>query len=278
MSHILRNAICGLSILLGGWTALSAQSPTNDGPRLVWSEEFDYQGAPDTTHWAYDLGDGCPQICGWGNNERQFYTTDLANARVAEGQLVIEAHQTDDPEQPYTSARLVTRGKAAWTYGRIEVRAKLPRGRGTWPAIWMLPAEARYGGWPRCGEIDIMEHVGYNPLKVFGTVHTEAYNHMYGTQQGDSILVADAADAFHVYAIEWRPDGIEFLVDGEVYHHFPRYSEDPAAWPFDQPFYLILNLAVGGNWGGRHGVSPHIWPQQLQVDYVRVYELPAEGR
>jgi len=191
---------------------------------------------------------------------------------VENGHLLIEAHQTDDPEQPFSSARVVTRGKASWTYGRVEVRAQLPQGRGTWPAIWMLPLQSPYGGWPRGGEIDIMEHVGYNPLMIFGTVHTESYNHMHGTQLGDSILVADAEDAFHVYAIEWRPDGIAFFVDDQRYHYFPRLSEDPAAWPFDQPFYLILNLAVGGNWGGKYGVSNQNWPRHMAVDYVRVYQ------
>jgi beta-glucanase (GH16 family) len=251
---------------------LCAQTDPTQAWSLVWSDEFEQAGAPDSSRWTYDLGNGCPQICGWGNNEKQTYTAALDNARVKDGHLIIEAHQTDDPTRPFTSARLVTRGKAAWTYGRVEVRAKLPKGRGTWPAIWMLPADRRYGGWPRCGEIDIMEHVGYNPLKVFGTVHTEAYNHMHGTQMGDSMLIADAEDAFHLYAIEWHPDGIDFLVDGARYHHFSRYSEDPATWPFDQPFYLLLNLAVGGNWGGRYGVSKQIWPQQLVIDYVRIYQ------
>ena len=240
--------------------------------QLTWSDEFDYQGAPDSSRWSYDLGNGCPRVCGWGNNEAQYYTDELANARVEDGHLVIEAHQTGDPERPFTSARLVTRGKGDWTYGRIEVRATLPSGRGSWPAIWMLPTDNAYGGWPRSGEIDIMEHVGYEPLMVYGTVHTEAYNHMHGTQQGDSILVADAEEHFHRYAIEWHEDRIDFFVDDEKYHTFSRYSQDPAAWPFDQPFHLILNLAVGGNWGGKYGVAQDIWPQQMRVDYVRVYE------
>lgn len=237
--------------------------------KLVWSDEFDRGALPDSQNWGYDLGNGCPKLCGWGNNEKQFYTSNPENARIENGLLIIEAHKTDEG---YSSARLVTRGKAAWKYGRMEIRAKLPRGRGVWPAIWMLPQSWAHGGWPRSGEIDIMEHVGFNPLNVFATVHTEAYNHLHGTQRGDSIRVADAADAFHVYGINWFEDKIEFFVDEKLYFTFPRYSRDPAAWPFDQEFYLLLNLAVGGNWGGKYGVSENIWPQRMEVDYVRVYQ------
>jgi beta-glucanase (GH16 family) len=240
--------------------------------KLVWSDEFDNGSVPDPSRWDYDLGTGCPQLCGWGNNEKQAYTRRPKNARLENGLLIIEAHQESLDGGEFTSARLVTRGKASWQYGRIEVRAKLPGGRGAWPAIWMLPENWTYGGWPRSGEIDIMEHVGYNPLKVLGTVHCEAYNHMYGTQRGDSLLVADAEDAFHVYAIEWYADKIDFWVDKTQFFTFPRYSQDPAAWPFNQPFHLILNLAVGGNLGGRYGVTPYNWPRRMEVDYVRVYQ------
>ncbi len=269
MNHFLRSLL--FLSLLGVQPALMAQEDW----QLLWSDEFNYEGAPDPENWSYDMGDGCPNICGWGNNELQFYTDDRSNARVENGHLVIEAHATDDADRPYTSARLVSRGKQDWVYGRVEVRANLPFGRGSWPAIWMLPTERTYGGWPRCGEIDIMEHVGYEPLMVYGTVHTEAYNHLIGTQKGDSVLVQDAEDAFHVYAIEWREDRIDFFVDESLYHTFPRYEDTPAEWPFDQPFHLILNLAVGGGWGGKYGVSESIWPQQMQVDYVRVYQSPS---
>jgi licheninase len=172
----------------------------------------------------------------------------------------------------------VTREKGDWTYGRVEVRAKLPSGRGTWPAIWMLPTEWRYGGWPHSGEIDIMEHVGFDPDIVHATVHTGAYNHAAGTQRGAQIEVPTARAAFNVYAIEWAPEEIRGYVNDTHYFTFENERlTDPSAgapeWPFDQPFHLLLNIAVGGTWGGAQGVDPEVFPQQLVVDYVRVYRL-----
>lgn len=234
--------------------------------RLVWYDEFDQAGMPDPERWAYDTGGH-----GWGNNELQYYTMkDPDNAMVKDGKLIITARQEQHGDNPYTSAKLVTRGKKAWQYGRIEVSARLPKGRGTWPAIWMLP-EVEKLNWPRDGEIDIMEHVGFDPGVVHGTVHTEAYNHTKGTQVGKQVQVEDFAGAFHVYAIEWSPEEIVWLLDGQPYHSF-RNEGTEAAWPFDKPFYLILNIAVGGNWGGAQGVDENIWPQQMEVDYVRVYQ------
>jgi beta-glucanase (GH16 family) len=152
------------------------------------------------------------------------------------------------------------------------VRAKLPQGVGTWPAIWMLPEESKFGGWPNDGEIDIMEHVGYDPGSVHGTVHTEAFNHTIGTQKGAQMMVSDFASEFHAYAIDWTPGKIDFFIDGQKYFTFEKTGDDPKAWPFDQPFHLILNIAVGGNWGGAKGVDATIWPQRMEVDYVRVYD------
>jgi beta-glucanase (GH16 family) len=237
---------------------------------IVWSDEFDYAGAPDPEKWDYQLGDGCPQLCGWGNNELQFYTRDPANVRIEEGALIIQAHKT---ESGYTSARLMTKGKAAWQYGRIEARIQLPAGVGVWPAFWMMPAERRYGDWPAGGEIDIMEHVGYEPDTVHGTVHTQAYNHLLGTQSGGVIRKEGVAENFHLYAIEWDEEKIDFFLDEGLYFTFKNEKTGPDAWPFDQPFYVILNLTVGGNWGGRHGVDETIWPQKMLVDYVRVYQI-----
>jgi beta-glucanase (GH16 family) len=234
---------------------------------LVWSDEFDRSGLPDPGKWGYDVGDH-----GWGNNELQYYSkSDLKNARVEDGRLIIEA--IADPSRPkgYTSARMVTKGKASWQYGYIEVRAKLPQGVGTWPAIWMLPEESRFGGWPKDGEIDIMEHVGYDPGKVHGTVHTEAFNHVVGTQKGAQKMVPDFATEFHTYAIDWTADKIDFFIDGQKYFTFEK-TGDHKEWPFDQPFHLLLNIAVGGNWGGAQGVDADIWPQRMEVDYVRVYD------
>jgi len=242
---------------------------------LVWSDEFDYSGAPDSEKWSFDLGNGCPTLCGWGNNEKQTYAKSLDNARVKDGSLFITARRTKvDSVDSYSSARLVTKNKGDWKYGLIEVSAKLPTGTGTWPAIWMLPTNWSYGGWPKSGEIDIMEHVGYDPGNVHGTVHTEAFNHIKGTQRGDSTYVEAASEEFHNYAIKWTPEFIEFIVDGEVYNRFENNQTGPDAWPFDQPFHLILNIAVGGNWGGKHGIDHDIWPQQMEIDYVRVYRIP----
>jgi beta-glucanase (GH16 family) len=186
--------------------------------------------------------------------------------------LIIEAHADATQPKGYTSAKLVSKGKGAWQYGYMEVRAKLPQGRGTWPAIWMLPEENRFGGWPKNGEIDIMEHVGYDPGRVHGTVHTEAFNHMIGTQKGGQVQVSSFAEEFHTYAVDWRADRMDFYLDGKLYFTFTNTGGNYTEWPFDQSFYLILNIAVGGNWGGKEGVDAAIWPQQMAVDYVRVYD------
>lgn len=241
--------------------------------QLVWSDEFDKPGAPDASKWGYDLGDGCPNVCGWGNNELEYYTNDPGNVRVENGNLVIEARKEDKGGKLYTSARIVSKGKGDWLYGRIEVRARLPRGKGTWPAIWMLSTDWKYGGWPASGEIDIMEHVGFDPGIIHGTIHTDAYNHIKGTQKEGKVTVSDASNAFHVYGVEWTSDKMTFFVDDNRYYSVDRSpSEDFRGWPFDQRFHLIMNIAVGGNWGGMQGVDDSIWPQRMEVDYVRVYQ------
>lgn len=234
---------------------------------LVWGDEFNYTGLPDPAKWSYDVGGS-----GWGNNELQYYTENRAeNAKVEGGNLVIVARKESYGNSNYTSARLVSRGKGDWLYGRIEVRAKLPVGKGTWPAIWMLPTDWAYGNWPNSGEIDIMEHVGYDPGRVHGTVHTKAYNHSIGTQKGGNLVIPDAQSAFHNYAIEWNADTIMFFIDSQKYFMFTR-GADWAEWPFDKRFHLLLNLAVGGNWGGAQGVDDTIFPATFLVDYVRVYK------
>lgn len=266
-----------LSCIIAGQCARPPEALNQEGlphsqMKLAWADEFGYEGLPDSSRWSYDLGDGCPQFCGWGNNELQYYTEKRpANARVEGGKLIIEAHQEAYQGRQYTSTRLVSKKKGDWKYGYIEIRAKLPAGRGTWPAIWMLPTERVYGGWPHSGEIDIMEHVGYEPDSVYGTVHTEAYNGMKGTQKSGSIWLPDAEQAFHTYAIDWQEGHIRFLADGQEYFRFNK-EDGYEAWPFDQHFHLILNVAVGGNWGGKHGVDGSIWPQRMEIDYVRVYQ------
>ncbi|MBX2916040.1 MAG: glycoside hydrolase family 16 protein [Cyclobacteriaceae bacterium] len=239
----------------------------------VWSDEFNYSGPPDPSKWNYDLGDGCPNVCGWGNNEAQYYTSDSKNVRVENGNLIIEAHLDSMGGKAYTSTRMVSKQKGDWLYGRIEVRAKLPKGKGTWPAIWMLSTDWKYGGWPASGEIDIMEHVGYDPGVIHGTIHTEKYNHIIQTQKEGKITVANAMDQFHVYAIDWTKDKIDFFVDDNLYHTVTRDPQDDFnGWPFDQKFHLIMNIAVGGNWGGKEGIDDSIWPQRMEVDYVRIYQ------
>ena len=241
--------------------------------KLVWSDEFNTPGEPDTSRWNYDLGDGCPNVCGWGNNELEYYTKDVKNVRVENDRLIIEAHKEPLGGKGFTSARIVSKLKGDWLYGRMEIKAKLPRGTGTWPAIWMLSTDWKYGGWPASGEIDIMEHVGHDPGVIHGTIHTETYNHGKQTQKEGKVIVTDAQDEFHVYSIDWTKNKIEFYVDGKLYHSVTKGINDTfKEWPFDQRFHLIMNLAVGGNWGGAQGVDDSIWPQKMEVDYVRVYQ------
>ena len=251
------------------FTPVSASYGFDEKP--VWADEFDYSGLPDPKRWGYDVGGG-----GWGNNELQYYTKDrLENARVENGNLVIEARKEEYLGRNYTSARLVTKGKGDWTYGRIEVRAKLPRGRGTWPAAWTLASQTSYGTafWPDNGEIDIMEHVGFDPGRVHANIHTKAFNHAIKTNKGANTLVPDAMDAFHTYRVDWTPTDMTFFVDDKSYFKFGNTGNGWQEWPYDKPQHLLLNIAVGGNWGGQQGVDDAIFPQKMLVDYVRVYKL-----
>ncbi|MBL7816538.1 MAG: family 16 glycosylhydrolase [Saprospiraceae bacterium] len=236
--------------------------------KLIWSDEFNYSGLPNDRKWAYDVGGH-----GWGNNEAQYYTEgDTLNAFVKDGLLSIVARKEKKEGKDYTSARLVTRGKDSWTYGRIEIRAKLPKGRGTWPAGWMLGANIKEVGWPQCGEIDIMEHVGYDPDTIVGSTHTTSYNHIKGTQKTKRLFARNVNTEFHVYAIEWTKDKMDFLFDNQVYLTVQNDHKTDKEWPFDKPQYLLLNLAIGGNWGGEKGIDESIFPATLEVDYVRVFQ------
>lgn len=234
----------------------------------LWADEFDGSGALDAAKWGYDVGGH-----GWGNNELQFYTASAANATVANGLLTIEARREQKEGKGYTSARIVTKGKGDFLYGRIEARAKLPAGRGTWPAIWMLPTENIYGGWPGSGEIDIMEHVGYDLNKVHMTVHTTDYNHTKGTQRSGTKVVPTATTDFHNYRIDWTPYAIRGYIDDEKVFEFVNTNSGVTAWPFNQKFHLLFNIAVGGNWGGAQGVDDTVFPVKMEVDYVRVYKM-----
>jgi beta-glucanase (GH16 family) len=240
---------------------------------LVWSDEFDYEGLPDPAKWNYDTGGH-----GWGNNELQFYTND-GNAWADGEKLIIEARAEQMGSREYTSARLVTRQKGDWLYGRIEVRAKLPKGLGTWPAIWMLPTDWEYGGWPGSGEIDIMEHVGYDEGRIHHSIHTDAFNHMIGTQKGSGgVTIPTATEEFHLYAIEWLPDRIHFFVDDRLIYTYDPSLYVPAVtyrhWPFDKRHHLLINIALGGDWGGARGFDSNMLPVVMEVDYVRVYQSP----
>lgn len=251
--------------LHSGNGSVAVQSPEW---KLVWADEFDYAGLPDSTKWSYQIGGD-----GWGNNEKQYYTNaDSLNASANNGVLSIVARKQAIGKNEYTSTRLVSKNKGDWKYGKVEVRARLPKGRGLWPAVWMLPTERVYGNWPACGEIDIMEHVGYNPDSAFSTVHTKSFNHMIGTQKSKAIKLENAYNAFHIYSIEWNADKIDFFLDGDLKFTFVNSGNGFAEWPFDKPFFLIMNLAVGGNWGGKHGIDETVFPAKLVIDYVRVFE------
>ncbi len=251
---------------------------------LVWSDEFDGD-ALDSTKWSPRVWP--PQKV---NDEDQAYTERARNLRVEDGHLVIEAHREDFEGARYTSGRVHSNGKGDFLYGRFEVRAKLPAGQGTWPAIWMLPSDpfayattcgegadwqgsSECDAWPNSGEIDIMEHVGYQMNHVHGTVHTKAYYWVLWEQRKGRILLDDAADAFHVYALEWSPERIDIFVDDALYFTYVNEKKGWEEWPFDRPFFLILNVAVGGAWGRAGGpIDDTIFPQRMLVDYARVYE------
>jgi beta-glucanase (GH16 family) len=259
-----------ISILLTLLLAAACTSNYNGPRKLVWSDEFDKPGLPDDSKWSFDTNGNAS---GWGNNEWQYYTAKkIENAVVEDGMLHIKAITESISDKQYSSARLVTKGKGDWLYGRIEVRAKLPGARGIWPAIWMLPTDWTYGGWPKSGEIDIMEHVGYMPDSIFASVHTESYNHVIRTQRTKGFHLSNLHKRFHVYALEWDAQTVSVFVDNTLFFTFKKEAGDYKVWPFDQKFHLLLNVAVGGNWGAVQGVDATAFPQEMIVDYVRVYQ------
>lgn len=236
--------------------------------RLVWSDEFDQDGLPDPTKWVHDTG---MNKQGWHNREKQYYSGPRAeNAVQRGGKLIITARKEDLSKQPdwggqaYSSARLITAGKADWTYGFFEIRAKLPCGHGTWPAIWTLG----YGEWPAAGELDILEHIGNTPTRVFSTVHTTSGSGAKGV--GDARQLATACSAFHTYQMHWTPKEIRFGVDGVVHATYPNLGQGTAQWPFNAKQFLILNLAIGGDLGG--DVDDRIFPIAYEIESVKVYQ------
>jgi beta-glucanase (GH16 family) len=232
---------------------------------LVWFDEFEGTEV-DLSKWNYEVGGG-----GWGNGEAQYYTNG-ANSSVADGFLSIEARKESYGGSQYTSSRMNNGGKGDFVYGRIEVRAKLPSTGGTWPAIWTLPTDWIYGSWPDCGEIDIMEHTGNNLGHVFGTIHTGAYNHQDGTAQSGGLMYPDVSTAFHTYTLEWYPDHLDWYYDDEIVFTFQNEYETFAEWPYDIEHHLMLNVAIGGGLGGNINANG-TWPQQMMVDYVRIYDF-----
>lgn len=237
---------------------------------LAWQDEFNGTSV-NTDNWTFETGSH-----GWGNNELQNYTNGT-NAEVAGGKLTITARKLDENKQPgsYTSARMITMNKKEFLYGRMEIRAKLPSGTGIWPAVWMLGSNFKTAGWPACGEIDIMEYVGYQPNTVHATIHTPS---SYGNSvNGITVPLATCEEQFHNYGIIWNEKYIRFYIDdpGNVIYSYAPAVKSSSNWPFDQPFFFILNVAVGGNWGGAKGIDNSIFPQSMEVDYVRVYQEPS---
>lgn len=251
----------------------SSSSSSGNAPagyKLVWQDEFDKPGLPDSTKWNYDTE---ANATGWYNNELQYYAVaKMDYSQVRDGKLIITARKqalTQEPDyggQAYTSARLITNGKASWTYGFFDVRAKMPCGKGTWPAIWTLGNGQN--GWPADGEIDIMEHVGKEPNTIYGTIWTTATESSWG--DSGSVQINDACTNFHNYQVTWTPSSIVFSVDGKPFHTYNNNGQGPASWPFDKPQYLLLNLAIGGDMAG--AVDDSIFPRSFEIEYVRIYQ------
>lgn len=245
-------------------------SPTANGWKLKWSDEFNYSGLPDSTKWIYDTEGNSS---GWGNNEAQFYTVGKKeNVRVDNGKLTITAIREDIEGHSYSSARL--NSKADWQFGRVEVRAKLPAGVGTWPAIWMMPGGWSYkdGNWPDIGEIDILEHVGYDLNVVHASAHSRDYQWQKGTQRTAVITIPGATVNFHNYILEWSSEIMKIYVDDSCYFTYKNEGSGESKWPYNKPFYLILNLAIGGAWGNVKGIDEAAFPQIMEFEYVRVYQ------
>jgi len=269
-------AVCFFLFTCSEEEVVSQNNETNDweieGWNILWQDEFD-KDSLDLTKWSRETGGH-----GWGNNELQYYTDSDSNSYVENGNLILKAQVvpqgigSSKGLRYYSSARLRTYGKGDWKYGRIEVKAKVASGQGIWPAIWMLPTDWLFGGWPSSGEIDIMEHVGYDLGVVHGSVHTEAYNHKINTQRSSARKIENVDTEFHVYSIIWDKDKISFFIDDVQYFLFENDQQgNYKTWPFDQRFHLLINIAVGGDWPGNPDNSTN-FPRKMLVDYVRVYE------
>lgn len=231
--------------------------------KLVWQENFDGTDL-NQKNWNFETGNGCPSLCGWGNNESQIYTN--SNHVLKNGKLIITVQKKDNI---YTSTKITTKSKKEFLNGYIEARAKLPIGQGLWPAFWMLGANITEIGWPKCGEIDILEYVGREPHTVYTTLHTQdSHGNSVNTKK---TFLAAIENGFHTYGIDWTKNKIDFFVDKKLVYHFEPTPKNGDTWPFDKPFYVILNLAIGGNFGG-FKIDDSVLPQQFTIDYVKVYQ------
>jgi len=268
------NLLVGILLLISACDSRKVnkfiQNKEKEEYHLVWSDEFDYTGLPDSTKWTYDTEGNAD---GWGNREAQYYTkAEKENAWVENGVLTITALKEQFGGKEYTSARL--NSKANWLHGRIEVNAKLPKGRGTWSAIWMMPKDWTYndGNWPNIGEIDIMEHVGHNLGTIHASAHSKDYQWQKNTQQTSTIKIAGVDEKFHSYILEWTPELMKAYVDDQLYFEYKNEGLGKSKWPYVKPFYLILNLAIGGAWGSGEGIDDSVFPQTMEIDYVRIYQ------
>lgn len=256
---------------LGDYFITLSNAPTYDvkSEKLIYNEEFN-SNASVSNDWTYDIGNND----GWGNHEEEYYTDSSSNSNISNGTLNITALKENKDGYNYTSARLVS--KNSYLYGKFEVCAKLPKGNGTWPAIWMLPADNAYGNWPDSGEIDIMEAIGRQPGYIRGSLQMNAYNFKQNNQKTERIKVSDLYSSYHVYGVLWTPNKIELSIDGHVYFTYYRdvYDVGPnswRAWPYDKAFRLLLNIAIGGTYGGT--VDNNIFPQTMNIKYIKIYDL-----
>jgi len=250
--------------------ATACTSTPKQERKLVWADEFDYSGLPDSTKWSYESGFV-------RNGEMQYYMPNrLENTRVENGNLVITARKDSmligNDTVRVTSAAVITKGKQDFTYGRIEVRAKIPVFLGSWPAIGLLGSNISEVDWPMCGEIDMMENVGYDPDTVHFNIHTKAYNHSIKTNKGKKIYQPSPQNDYHIYTLEWTTEKLDFFFDNQMVFSFANEGKGVEVWPYDKAHYLILNLAVGGAWGGQKGLDLKALPQQMLIDYVRIYQ------
>ena len=247
---------------------VSGANPTGDFSTLIWADEFEVGRSFCLENWTAEIGTGCPNLCGWGNGEAQYYTAREENVKIENGILKITAKKENYQNSQYTSTRIKTQGKFDFTYGKVEVRAKLPSGGGTWPAIWMLGSNITSVGWPSCGEVDIMEHVGNNQNTVHSSLHTpSSYG---GTINTKTYQVNNASTAFNVYSMQWDANKIEFFLNGNKTYTYQPSVKDNDTWPFDKAQFLLLNVAMGGGFGG--AIDSNFTQSSMEIDYVRVYQ------